>query len=138
MPTEVPGKAADVQPDALVIRFRPTDPESVLNWAAKAHRDCGRYLLSVFADKARHGESDADLRKRLLDAAGISGLDLANQKKYYVCTQAKELLDRGFAFTKDEDDDEMVEHYSVDLGTEPTLEDVTRFLDAFPVEERLS
>lgn len=126
-----------VPPDALVIRFRPTDPESVLRRAEVSARLDGRYLLSVFADAPTAGESEIDLRARLLKASEMSGLPADKNKKYYVCTRAKELLDRGFAFCKDGDDDELDEHYSVDLGSSPTLGDVCRFLEAFgPAEMR--
>lgn len=136
MPPEVTGSAADVPPEALVIRFRPTDPQKVLESAAKEHRLTGHYRLSVFADSPRPGETEAQLRLRLVQAAGLSGIDLNNQRKYFVCTQAKELLDSPFTFWKDGDDDEKDEHYSVDLGDEPTVDDVKRFLAAFPGEQR--
>lgn len=117
--------------DALVIRFRPTNPDAVFAWAEKEHRRTDRYRLSVFADAKREGESAEDLRVRLLEASELAGVDRSRNSKYYVCARAGELLDRGFTFWKDGDDDEVSEHYSVDLGPGPTVEDVVRFLEPF-------
>lgn len=123
---------ADVPEDAVVIRFRPTDPQSVLNSAEKeARRTGGRWAASVFADRPEPGESQEQVIARLLSASELSGIDPGKNARYFVCTQAKELLDRGFTFWKDEDDDELREHYSVVLGESPTLEDAVNFLGAF-------
>jgi hypothetical protein len=137
VPTEIPGVLARVASDALVIRFRPTDPDRVLRIAALEFRRIGRYRLSVFAAAKRPGETDATLRRRLLEASELAGMDPANNPKFYVCAEAGELLERGFVFYKDGDDDERDEHYSVDLGADATREDVERFLGAFgPAEKR--
>jgi hypothetical protein len=137
VPTEISGEPAHVEPEALVIRFRPTDPDRLLNIAAKEHRRTGRHGLSVFAASRRAQESDDALRRRLLEVSELAGMDPASHPKFYVCTQAGELLERGFVFYKDGDDDERDEHYSVDLGTDPAREDVERFLEAFgPAEKR--
>jgi len=137
MQTEIPGEAVDVPGEALVIRFRPTEPGSVLKRASLEFRRIGRYRLSVFAAVKHSGETDADLRRRLLKASELSVIGSANHREYYVCTRAEELLARGLAFYKDGDDDERDEHYSVDLGTDATHEDVERFLEVFgPAEER--
>jgi hypothetical protein len=138
MPSDFPGYQVEVPRTALVVRFRPTDPVQVLKSAQKAHRATGRYLLSVFADVAHEGESDDEVRQRLVDAAGLSGIKMENQKKCYICGQAKELSERGFTFWKDGDDDEQEEHYSLDLGDQATVDDVKVFLAAFPQEGRLS
>ena len=61
----------------------------------------------------------------------MSGIDPKGNKKYFVCTQAAELLSRGFTFWKDGDDEEQDEHYSVDLGADATRDDVVRFLSVF-------
>ena len=133
---EIPGKAAEVPEDALVIRFRPTAPEDVLRWADKEYRRIGRYRLSVFADVKRGSETDDDLRRRLLRVSELR-IDPAKNPKYFVCTRSEELLKRGFTFWKDGDDDEETdEHYSVDMGTGATLEDVVRFLEAFGLAEK--
>lgn len=66
------------------------------------------------------------------------GLNPEKNKKFTVCTSAAELLDLGFTFWKDGDDDkEPDEHYSVDLGASATQEDAVRFLGVFgPTEKR--
>ena len=56
--------------------------------------------------------------------------------KFYVCTEADELIRRGFVFYKEGDDDEMDEHYCVSLGAPATREDAVRFLEAFEIERR--
>lgn len=129
--------SAELPRDALVIRFRPVGSEEVLRSAGKWYRYTGHYRLSVFAATPLEGESEADLRARLLKASELGGIDPAGNKKYYVCARAAELYDRGFLFCKDGDDDEVDEHYSVDLGPAPTIDDVARFLAAFgPAEKR--
>jgi hypothetical protein len=121
----------DLPDDAVVIRFRPTAPDSVLANAAKEARRTGAYRLSVFADKPRPGESQEDVIHRLLAASELAGIPADSNPKYYVCTQAAELISRNLTLWKDEDDDEVAEHYSVDLGDDPSVADAERFLDAF-------
>lgn len=122
----------DLPGDAIVIRFRPTTPESVLRSAEKeARRTDGRFGLSVFAAVAREGETSQEVISRLLKASELGGIDCESNPKYFVCTRAGELLSRGFTFCKDGDDDEVAEHYTVDLGAEPSLDDVGRFLEVF-------
>lgn len=123
--------------DAVVIRFRPVEPSRVMEWAAKEHRRTGRYRLWVFASVRGPGQSDEAAEARLLHAAGLAGIDLARQSKYFVCT-AGALLDAGFTFWKDEEPGEMAEHYSVDLGEQLTLAVVNRFLGQFGVARRLA
>jgi hypothetical protein len=122
---------------AVVIRFRPVEPTSVLQWAAKEYRHSGHYRLSVFADAPAAGENSGAAEMRLVQAAGLAGIDLARQPKYFVCMAAA-LLDAGFAFWKDDGPGELAEHYSVDLGEQPTLGDVNRFLGQLGVTRRLS
>jgi hypothetical protein len=129
---------AQIPQDALVVRFRPTEPTSVLQWAAKEHRRTGHYRVSVFASAPQAGETQEATEARLIRAAGLAGIDPARQPKYFVCTQAGRLLDQGFTFWKDEEPGELEEHYSVDLGEQPTVADVMRFLGLFGVTRRLS
>jgi hypothetical protein len=137
MSAETPGEPADVARKAVVIRFRPIKPDAVWEWACKEHRRTGRHRLSVFADIRRGQETEQDVIDRLLKASELAGIDPAKNKKYSLCTSAAELLDLGFTFWRDGDDDERDEHYSVDLGTDATLEDAVRFLSVFrPAEER--
>ena len=123
--TELPG-------DAIVIRFRPTDPDRVLASAEKeARRTGGRYGLSVFADIPREGVSTDEVVQRLLVAAELAGMSPKDHPKYFVCGRAEELYSGGFTFVKDGDEDELAEHYTVDLGPSPTRAEVERFLEAF-------
>lgn len=137
MPIEESGEAVPVPGDALVIRFRPTSPDSVLKRASNEFLRTSRHGASVFVTVRRAGETDAAMRRRLLGVAELSGMAPENHPKYYVCANAEELIRRGFVFYKDGDDDERDEHYSVDLGAEATRDDAERFLGAFgPAEER--
>jgi hypothetical protein len=125
-----------VPADALVVRFRPFDSEHVLESARKEYRRAGHYRLSVFADLAAEGEDREAVVIRLLQVAELAGIQAEKNKKYALCTEASKLTEAGFVFHKyDEDDpdpdDEQDEHYSVDLGEQPTLEDVARFLAPF-------
>ena len=122
---------ADVPPDAMVLRFRPTDPESVLNWARKEYRRSGRHRLSVFTDVAHDGEDEQSVVERLLAAAELQGIDPKGNPNFSLCRSARLLEERGFSFHKDGDPDEPAEHYSVDIGDQPTVVDVERFLGAF-------
>ncbi|GAA3801060.1 hypothetical protein GCM10022403_039190 [Streptomyces coacervatus] len=125
---------AEVPPDALVLRFKPMDPERCLKRIAIDHRDTGHYCLSVFADAPRPDETQEELKARLLAASELQGMNPKSNKTYWQCTQAEKLLERKFAFRKD-GGDEVPEHYSVDFGSaEPTLEDVNRFIEAFDDE----
>lgn len=122
--------------DALVIRFRPTDPDSVLRRAGQEQRRTGRRGASVFAAVKLPGESDETLRRRLLAVAELVGMKPDDHPKFYTCAKAEELIRRGFVFYKDGDDDEKDEHYSVDLGADATRDDAERFLGAFGPAER--
>lgn len=119
------------------MRFRPTDPQKVFEAAERESRRTGLYGCSVFADTARAGETEDDVIDRLLVAADLVGMVKDRHPKYYVCASAQRLLDLGYTFWKDEDDDEIPEHYSVSLGNEPTVEDAVSFLSAFgPARKR--
>jgi hypothetical protein len=123
--------------DAMLIRFRPTDPDAVLAVAQKEYRRTGRFGLSVFAGVKAEGESDDQLRERILRATEIQ-IDVDGNPKYWLCERARELSALGFTFYKDGDAAEIEEHYSVDLGSEITKDDVIRFLEAFEKQERRS
>jgi hypothetical protein len=126
----------DVRRDAVVIRFWPVNPETVWKKARQEYKATGRYRLSVFADAARTSETQQDVIYRLLKASEV-GINPAKNKKFTLCTSAAELLDLGFTFGKEGDDDnDPDEHYSVDLGSDATPEDVVRFLGAFRTEMR--
>ena len=123
-------------PDALVVRFSPTLPDRVLDRARTAYEECGRWELSVFVGTATATEDSYALLDRLLTAAFNRGIGIANNPNYWRCAQAAELLDLGFTFTKGGDPGEPAEHWNVDLGDSPSIEDVGRFLDCFTKHRR--
>jgi hypothetical protein len=84
------GADVAVPGDALVIRFRPTDPDSVLRRAGQESRRTGRRGASVFAAVKEAGETDAALRRRLLAVAQLVGMKPDDHPKYYVCAKADE------------------------------------------------
>lgn len=127
---------ADLPPDAVVIRFKPIAPERVLAQAELEHTRIGRYWVSVFASARRRGESDEDVQLRLLRAAELDGISRDNWRRYFVCARAEQLVDRGFTFCKYDDEPELAEHYSVELGERPTLGDANRFLEPFAPASR--
>src|SRR5580700_400151 len=115
---------ANVPPDAVVMRFPPVQPEAVFKKAIQEHRRTGHYAVSVFADEAGQGESAEAVEARLLKASELGGIDPARNPNYYIC-RAQVLLDMKFTFLKYDDEpdksNELPEHYSVDLGQDPTL-----------------
>lgn len=126
-----PDESVEIDRDAVVIRFRPTDPTAVLGWAEKEHRRTGRYRLSVFAAAASDGEAEEAVIERLLGVSELAGMDPKKNPKHWVCTAASELTALNFVFYKDDEEDEFDEHYSVDLGSAPTVDDAIRFLSPF-------
>jgi hypothetical protein len=122
--------------DALVIRFAPVTAAKVLEKAERLARvSDGAYLASVFVGLPRDGETDDQRLARVL-AATQTDFDPKKNRNVFVCTRADSLLSRNFAFVKDGYEGEIPEHYSVDLGSAPTLEDAQRFLDAFERRRR--
>ncbi len=120
-----------VLPDALVVRFSPSSADRVLDRAQTAYDQGGRWELSVFADVQRPRENPEDLVARLLTAAKLHGIVLQNNKYYWRCARASELLGLGFTFSKGGSPNERPEHWNVDLGGGPTIDDVRRFLEPF-------
>lgn len=121
-----------VPPDMLVLRFSPTQPEALVRKAEQEFRRVGHYGLSVFAAAPVAAESEDALVQRLLEASKLAGIRPG--PKFYTCLRAGNLLDAGFVFIKDEDPNEVPEHYCVNLGTS-ALSVVQAFLAAF-VERR--
>ena len=119
-----------IDPDAVVIRFRPTEPDSVVQQAVKAYRYDGFYGLSVFADVKKPGESDEDTERRLVEVAHLGNISRKGNPSYRVA-RAGDL--KRFPFRKDEKDDkEVPEHYTVDMGSLEELEaSVAAFLGSF-------
>ncbi len=111
-------------------------------WAHRVHEKRGGvgpwYRLSVWADAARVGETKDELKLRLVRAAGLGGISLADvRNSAFYTTKAQELLTRGFAFKKDGYPGEPWEHYSIDLGPEePSRERVEEFVGCFEGPER--
>jgi hypothetical protein len=116
--------------DALVLRFPPGglgDERNIrkeAKWADRAHRkefpDSGpRFRLSVWTDFAREGETDAQLKQRLLDAAGTDGIRIDDDRNSVLWwSTAGALYDAGFTLVKDAYPEEPSEHWSVDLGSD--------------------
>lgn len=104
----------------------------MLRQADKAFRNMGQHRLSVYADRRRDDETEADLITRLLNAAEVSNILRANNPKYWFCQTASDLVDDGFIFVKDGYDGEVPEHWSIDLGQNPTVADTTRLSGHFP------
>lgn len=121
------------EPDrgALVIRFRPSDPDAVRRSALKEFRRSGNYRISIFADSRKGNESEGDLIVRLLNAAKLSNIAPEGNKRFWVCAQAASLFDAGFRFAKDNYPGEEPEHYSIDFGSEPTVEDTKKLVELF-------
>lgn len=104
----------------------------MLRQADKEFRNSGHHWLSVYADKRRDDETEAELIQRLLNAAEVSDVLRANNPKYWFCQTAAELLDDDFIFVKDGYDGEVPEHWSIDLGQNPTVADTMRLSGHFP------
>lgn len=104
----------------------------MLRQAQKAFRHQGKYRLSVFADVVSPGETEEELILRLLRAAELSHIDPNGNPKFWFCESAGKLMDDGFVFAKDNYDGEEPEHFSIDLGNEPTLQDTEKLAGHFP------
>jgi hypothetical protein len=114
-------------------------PEGVLKRAeldARRSTGKGHHTASVWADRARPGETREEVIARLLAVTELHGLDPARNTHLWWCSSAQKLLAEGFTFEKDEEDGEADEHYSVILGYPPTLDDAKRFVAAFTKERR--
>lgn len=117
--------------DALVIRFVPVEPKHLLRHITKVYRRYGVNHASVFADSQRQGETRDDLIARLLNAAELSGISASLNETFWYCSAASDLLDDGFCFVKDGYDGELDEHYSIDLGNSPTIQDTEKLAAHF-------
>jgi hypothetical protein len=126
-------------PEAVVIRFTPMSPQGVLHRAelgARRSDGKGHHTASVWADRARPGETREQVIVRLLAVTELHGLDPARNPHLWWCSSAQKLLAERFTFEKDGYDGEPDEHYSVILGYPPTLGDAERFVAAFTKERR--
>lgn len=128
--------------NCLVLRFPPGGPDDVEQIRKEAkynhrHHQQARsepwYRLSVWVTAAREGELEEQVLLRLVRAAGIGGIRLADLRNR-VCwtTTAGRLYELGFDRRKDGDEGEPQEHFSVDLGeSEPARHVIVRFVSAF-------
>jgi hypothetical protein len=117
--------------DALVVRFVPIEPKHLLRSAKRVYKKYGVNHLSVFAGSRRQGETVDDLIARLLNAAELSGISASLNHTFWFCSAASDLMDDGFCFVKDEYDGELDEHYSINLGNSPTIQDTERLAAHF-------
>jgi hypothetical protein len=127
--------------EALVLRFPPGGKDEVKKIQDEAkyvnrHHQKVRaepwFRLSIWADVPREGETAADLMTRLVGAAGMGRIRIADERNAaFWWTTAASLYDAGFEIRKDGRDGEPEEHYSVVLGTEASREVVGRFVQAF-------
>ncbi len=100
-------------PEALVLRFPPGGADEITKvrkeakWANRAHQKAGGvgtwYRLSVWVDAPLPGESEDDLKLRLIRAAGLAGLRIEDvRNSVFWTTKVRELQARAFVFRKDE------------------------------------
>lgn len=122
--------------EALVVRFRPVSADAVWRSAGKEYRRDGHHGVSVFADEAAVGESEEDLLRRLLVASELAHVSVDSNPDYWVCARAGDLKGDGFRFRKDQYDGEVAEHYCVELGADPGIEDASRFVAHFGDKRR--
>lgn len=121
--------------DALVIRFEPIQPDLLLRHVKKINKRYGAHRASVFADITREDETHDELVTRLLEVAQLEGIVAANNHVYWCCEPASLLIDDGFHFVKDRYDGEEDEHYSIDLGDSPSIEDTSKLAAHFEPRE---
>jgi hypothetical protein len=121
--------------DAIVIRFRPSAADRALASAEKENVRVGHAGLSVFASQPLEGETEDETHSRLLGAAQLDRVVLAKNPKFYVCARASEITALGFRFLKDDEPNELPEHYCIDLGLDPTVDTVQRLLSRFAPHE---
>ncbi|MHA7176940.1 hypothetical protein ACX80D_09810 [Arthrobacter sp. Sr24] len=124
--------------NAVVIRFAPNSPNGILKRAMTASRQSGYFRVSVFASPPLPGESEGSTIARLLDASELGGISTTNNEKYYLCASAGAIERLGFIFVKDDYAGEIREHFSVDFGREPSLEDAQQLSDTFTIRKRAS
>jgi hypothetical protein len=125
----------ELDPDAVVIRFPPTTVERIVRKAEQEFRRTGHHRLSVFADTRLPGETQLETESRLVQAAGMSGIDLKSNRNYFV-GRAGDIAE-SFSFHKDDPSDRP-EHYSVDVGTSEDLADsCDEFKDMFRGPEKV-
>ena len=132
--------ANEPHPDALVLRFRPmSDLQRLLDRAAQDARRTGgngHHTASVWADAARDDEDRDAVIDRLMRATELHGVNPRTNPDYWFCSSAAKITSLGFVFEKDEYPGEPDEHYSVILGSPPSIEDAKRFTSAFTKERR--
>lgn len=124
--------------NAVVIRFAPNSATGILKRAMLANRQSGHFRVSVFASPPMPNESEESVTDGLLDAFERGGIAAANNEKYYLCASAGVVERLGFAFVKDGYDGEIPEHFSIDFGREPSLEDARERSNTLTIRKRTS
>jgi hypothetical protein len=116
----------------LVVRLRPVSPAALVKHARLefTYSEGDHYGISVFGTVPMPGESEDDTIDRLWR---VILTRLKDDSRYWVLTNAGNLLDRGFVFIKDEEPDELSEHYCVSL-TPPDEARAKELMEGF--EER--
>lgn len=123
--------------NAVVIRFAPNSANGLMKSASNAGRHSGHFRVSVFASTRLHNESEDSVIDRLLTASELGGISALSNTKYFLCSTAEDVEALGYAFVKDGYDGEIPEHYSIDFGREPSLEDAQKLSDTFTKRKRI-
>lgn len=122
--------------NAIVVRFTPITPEGLVRSANRAFQESGHYRVSVFADTPRPEEDLVDVLRRLFAAADLSQIDPERNDRFFLCARSGDITQLGFTFVKDGYDGEVPEHWSVDLGSAPTLEQAAALRACFETTAR--
>ena len=102
-------------------------PAALIKHACDEFDRLGHYGVSVFGTVPIPDETEAETIDRLWQAAMTR---LKPDPRYWICTEAGNLLDRGFVFIKDGKPDELQEHYCVSLSDRPPDESRAELLIA--------
>lgn len=124
-----------------MLRFPPggqDDVTRIMKEAKYAHRHHQNvaaepwYRLSIWADTPLPDEPLAHTLTRLIEAAGLGQIRIADDRNSrFWWTTAQALYEAGFTILKDFEDSEPAEHYSVVLGEEIAKSIVESFVDVF-------
>jgi len=117
--------------NATVIRFSPIGAEAILKKAGQAHRHCGAHLVSVFASDPYPDENQDEVVARILAASELQDVKPETNKKFWWLAEAGLLYDSGYSLRKYGFEGEIPEHFSIDLGNSPTIEDAKRISELF-------
>ena len=124
--------------EATVIRFPSMKHDRVESRALQAFRECGSHRISVFLGVSENGEDEDRLHARLIEAAGLEGMNLESLNWIFV-SKVESLISLGFSFEKDGHAGERREHYSVNVnknGADLQPMDICQFIAAFTDKRR--